>query len=171
MGSVLRPSAKLPNVKSIAPIKSRAPGEFWKKLVRPEVIFLCGTCQGLFPYLIWMIGGLNPDYPYDVCYIPAVIYGAGYIAFLGGSLLIREKPQKVRDPGTLDPNLIGKALVFLFGFAAVQFFFATQAYGGLPLLGYWEGSVDVGEVNAMQSETAFGQLGLLTLTTFLISHG
>jgi len=116
-----------------------------------------------------MIGGLNPDYPYDVCYIPAVIYGAGYIAFLGGSLLIREKPQKVRDPGTLDPNLIGKALVFLFGFAAVQFFFATQAYGGLPLLGYWEGSVDVGEVNAMQSETAFGQLGLLTLTTFLIS--
>ena len=156
-------------MKSIAPIKSSASGEFWRKLCRPEAIFLSGTCQGLFPYLVWMVGGLNPDYPYDVCYIPAVIYAAGYVAFLGGSLLIREKSQKAHRPGTLDPKLTGRALVLLFGFAAVQFFFAVQAYGGLPLLGYWEGSVDVGEVNARQSETGFGQLGLLTLTTFLIS--
>jgi len=156
-------------VKSIALIKSSASGEFWRKLFRPEVIFLCGTCQGLFPYLVWMVGGLNPDYPYDVCYIPAMIYGAGYLAFLGGSLLIRQKSKKAHGSGTLDPDLIGKALVFLFGFAAVQFFFAVQAYGGLPLLGYWDGSVDVGEINARQSETGFGQLGLLTLTTFLIS--
>jgi len=116
-----------------------------------------------------MFGGLNPDYPYDVCYIPAVIYGAGYLAFLCGSFLVREKTKKVHSPGTLDPKLIGKALVFLFAIAAVQFFFAVQAYGGLPFLGYWDGSVDVGEINARQSETGFGQLGLLTLTTFLVS--
>src|SRR5438445_1226899 len=138
-------------------------------LVSPEILFLVGTLQALFPYAIWSLSGFNENYSYDLGYIPALIYVTGYIAFFLGSSLIRRKPHRACRDGTMNSIILRRATIVIFCIAIVEFFLAMETYGGLPLLNYFEGSSDVSEMNARQAEAAFGQLGLLTLTTFLMT--
>jgi oligosaccharide repeat unit polymerase len=156
-------------VKSGEQIKAVASRDFWRKLFRPETVFLLGTCQALLPYVIWRIRGPNEAYFYDISYIPCVIYIIGYFAFVLGAWLVGRKLRQPERGCPLSYDLLRTFLICLIGLGGVELFLAMKTYGGLPLLNYLEGNIDVWEINARQSQAPFGQLGLLTLTVFILT--
>src|SRR2546430_8907438 len=107
-------------------------------LVSPEILFLVGNLQAVFPYVIWNLSGFNENYNYELSYIPAFIYVTGYLAFFLGASLIRSKSQQAHSNGTLNIVILRRAILVIFCMAIVQFFLAIEAYGGLPLLNYFE---------------------------------
>lgn len=125
--------------------------------------------QALFPYLLWHWGGLNPDYRYDVSYIPAVIYGGGYLAFLVGAWSARQFARHEAGDHSIPLEELNTWLLLITVGAALQFLFAAKLYGGIPLFGYLKEATDVWEVNSLQADSFMGQLGLLTFTTFFLS--
>lgn len=146
-----------------------APLTFWGRLVSPETLFFVATIQALLPYVLWHFKGLNPNYDYDLTYIPALIYGIGYLAFFVGTRCGRMLAC-IGGEGYSVPlqPLTGLAL-FIIAAGALQFFLAARLYGGVPLLNYFKETTDVWEINALQQGSISGQFGLLTTTTFLMS--
>src|SRR4029077_21225895 len=70
----------------------------WRRLVRPEVLFLFGAVQSLLPFLLWAMYGPFPFYTYRISYIPLVIWIAGYSAFwIGAKCARRQTIVRRRD--------------------------------------------------------------------------
>ncbi len=144
---------------------------YWIETVfRPEILFLLGTLQAVLPYLSWIEYGANVNYTYNVSYIPLAIYSAGYLAFLAGASLVRRPTGKKQTaPVILSLSNLKMVVGILFVACALQAILVMRVYGGIPLLGYLQGSTDVWSVNDVQADAAFGQLGILTLSTFIFT--
>ena len=56
----------------------------WRKIVSPEMLFAVGGLQSLSPYIWWTLIDKNPDYEYQVSFIPMIFWLGGYLAFLIG---------------------------------------------------------------------------------------
>ncbi|MBW4665957.1 MAG: oligosaccharide repeat unit polymerase [Cyanomargarita calcarea GSE-NOS-MK-12-04C] len=142
----------------------------WRKIVSPELLFLLGTLQALFPYIPWYFQGLNPSYRYEVTYLPVLIWGIGYICFWLGTKSVKIasfiKPKYVVN---IRLNDFKPILLLVVAFVIVQILLAIRLYGVLPIYGYITGTSNVTEVNEIQRESGFGQLGALTVSLFLLN--
>lgn len=146
-----------------------APSHLWRRLLSPEVLFLLGTAQALFPYVLWSFAGLNVNYHYGLSYIPAAIYVVGYLLFLLGARLGAIAARQTMGTCSVPVFPLMFSLVLVLGAAVVQFSLAVKLYGGIPILNYLKEASDVWEINDLQQDSFMGQLGLLTFTTFFLS--
>ncbi len=61
----------------------------WRRFFTPEILFLFGTLQALFPYVLWYFLGSNTNYHYEITYLPVVIWTVGYGFFWLGTKVTR----------------------------------------------------------------------------------
>jgi oligosaccharide repeat unit polymerase len=142
----------------------------WKDFVKPEILFLLGTLQALSPYVLWYFLGSNASYHYEITYLPIIIWTVGYIFFWLGTKVIRINPS-VQSKLFIKLSLGSTKLAILgtIALVIVQIVQAVRLYGILPIYGYITGSANVLEVNEIQRESGFGQLGSLTASLFLLN--
>jgi oligosaccharide repeat unit polymerase len=144
----------------------------WRKFALPEVLLACGTVQALAPYILWYIYGPNENYQYTISYLPVLIWGVGLTAFCCGAWCMRRYSGQ-RQAGAakleFDRGRLKVALYTLLLFIGVQLIFVIKLYGSIPMLAYLSQTSDVTMVNDAQLGSAFGQLGLFTVTLFVIN--
>jgi len=142
-------------------------------LVRPELLFLVGGILAVSPYVTWFLFGKNPDYVYSVGGIPAAYWVFGYVSFFIGSM--KWFPSR---RGKVEMSLIHSVvkwrttellLILCIGLM-IQMYFVISLYGGIPILLFLTGGLDVESVNQTQLESGFGQIGFLFLTLVML-HG
>jgi hypothetical protein len=143
----------------------------WKYLARPSVLMLLAVIQGLSPYLTWELQGKNHLYRYDVTYIPVIIWTVGYASFwVGARLAPKSRSGSVqRLCAALSRTDVNLVLILTLLATIVELVGAIRMYGFLPILEYIRGTVTVEQVNVLQSNSVFGQLGLLTVTLSLLN--
>jgi oligosaccharide repeat unit polymerase len=151
----------------------------WKLFFTPEILFLMGMLQSLFPYIIWYVHGLNKSYFYTTTYIPVFIWVFGYLFFLIGAAFVKD-PKPVFDenfqPISIDFfkkikwNKFNLVLISIFGLTCIFIFQAIKIYDGIPLLQYANETATVSDANDIQTNAGGGQFGvLLVLLLFLNS--
>ena len=146
----------------------------WRHLVKPEILFLIGAVMANFPYLLWRFGYPVPSYSFSISYKPLYLWILGYIAFcLGTGHVSFCLCRKVRKYGGLAPFRIHQGtfrfcVLITIVAVIIQIIFACLLYGVLPILAYFSG-YDVRSLNIAQQASGFGQLGLLTLTLFILN--
>ncbi|MEA5566421.1 O-antigen polymerase [Anabaena sp. UHCC 0399] len=142
----------------------------WRTIFTPEILFFFGMIQALSPYILWNLQGLNPSYHYEITYLPIVIWVIGYVSFLIGTKIIKtnrnSKVNLLVKISLNDLNFITKILIFL---SIVQILLAIKLYGVIPIYGYVKGTANVLDINSIQREAGFGQLGFLSVTLFFIN--
>lgn len=143
----------------------------WKYLAKPSVLMLLAVAQGLSPYLTWHLQGKNQLYRYDITYIPVLIWMIGYASFwLGARLAPKPRSGNVqRLCAALSRTDVHLVLIVTLLATLLQLAGAIRMYGFLPILEYMRGTVTVEQVNLLQSNSLFGQLGLLTITLALLN--
>jgi oligosaccharide repeat unit polymerase len=150
----------------------------WRKIFTPEILFLIGVSQALFPYLIWLVNGPNPTYSYSITYLPLFIWIIGYCSFLFGSFLSGKgvKSDKVTtftSNGIVKFNFkfLNKALSVLTILIVIQMCFITLSYGYFPLQEIINGGTtkNIHDINAAADDTGMGQLGLFVNSLFLFN--
>jgi len=146
----------------------------WRHFVKPEILFLVGAVMANFPYFLWRYGYPVPSCSFSISYKPLYLWILGYIAFcLGTGHVSFCLCRKVRKHGVLSPFRIRQGtfricvLITIFA-VIVQIIFACLLYGVLPISAYFSG-YDVHTLNIAQQASGFGQLGLLTLTLFVLN--
>lgn len=142
------------------------------RLISPRGLLTLAALQALFPYVLWALNGPNPQYvQVPLTGLPLVIWLVAYAAFWAGAAvasLRRPRPAVLHlTVGRVPLQLLMVAGVAL---ALLQTYGLSEVYGGLPLLSYIlaDGRIDVGVANALQSESGYGQLGLLQATLFTL---
>lgn len=134
---------------------------FWRRLFRPELLFLAGTLQALTPYVIWHYNGPNLSYSYPITYIPVAFWGGGYLAFwLGAKLagLSRPRPTVMRlRHGSGRVATLTWVLVIAI---LVQCVALVRVYGGIPILRFIAGDNSVNVDEAARANSFVGQLAL-----------
>ncbi|MBO1070540.1 MAG: oligosaccharide repeat unit polymerase [Dolichospermum sp. DEX189] len=142
----------------------------WRKIFSPELLFLIGTFQALSPYILWAIQGLNPNYQYELTYLPIFIWMFGYICFFLGAKIIKNKRLDNHDNSIKIGMTRLKIIITIVLFVVIiQIFQVIRIYGTLPLYGYATGSIDVNTVNELQKESGFGILGMFSINLFFLS--
>jgi oligosaccharide repeat unit polymerase len=142
----------------------------WRKLVTPEILFLLGTIQALSPYVLWYFLGSNTNYNYEITYLPIIIWIVGYVFFWLGTKVIKTSsitPTKLLIK--LNLSSTKAATLVVMALIAVQIMQAIRLYGVLPIYAYIAGSSNVTEINGLQNDSGFGQLGLLSTSLFLLN--
>jgi oligosaccharide repeat unit polymerase len=141
----------------------------WKLLFAPEILFLIGTVQSLFPYIIWFFNGLNKNYAYTTTYVPITIWITGYLSFwLGARLMRGTKPIQADFLAVVKWDKFNLILGLIFGLVCIVIGQAIEVYGGIPLLQYASSTSHVTDVNDLQNNASAGQFGLLlSLLLFL----
>ncbi len=141
-----------------------------RKILAPEMLFLLGTLQAISPYLLWSFQGLNPSYHYEVTYLPLIIWGTGYICFWIGTKIVKNsrflQAQSIVHISLNDLKIITIFFIFI---SIIQIILAIRLYGVLPIYGYITGTSNVFEINDIQHESGFGQLGLFSLSLFFVN--
>jgi oligosaccharide repeat unit polymerase len=142
----------------------------WRKLVTPEILFFLGTIQALSPYALWYFLGSNTHYNYEITYLPVIIWIVGYTFFLLGTKLI--KTSSITPPKLLikiSLSSVKAVTLATIALIAVQIVQAISLYGVLPIYAYIAGSSNVAEINQLQNDSGFGQLGLLSTSLFFLN--
>jgi len=142
----------------------------WRRLFKPEVLFLFGTLQALSPYLLWYAYGPNVSYNYRISYIPAVIWIVGYLCFWLGAKCAGEQPA----PASNRP-LVGHTASFVWltvlVLAAIllQCIALAHLFGGIPMLQFFSGQTRVWDVDQAVLERGFlGQMGLFLCSELVL---
>jgi oligosaccharide repeat unit polymerase len=151
----------------------------WRNLFRPEILFLIGALQAIFPYLIWSINGPNTAYSYSITYVPLFIWFIGYTSFfcgcyLGGNNSNKKKESHHFDTITLvktSRRILNRGLFFLTGSLIIQIYFISLSYGYFPLQEILLGSTNksIQDINLSTEESTFGQLGIFLNSLFLFN--
>lgn len=127
--------------------------------------------QALAPYFLWAIYDPNINYTYSISYTPILYWALGYLAFLLGALPIggqlsgsssSSAPIALQALHWNQKNI----LLILLVAVSIQSILVFSLYGGVPLLLFVTGEMDVFQVNELQVGSGFGQLGILLLTLF-----
>ncbi|MFZ0662035.1 MAG: O-antigen polymerase [Acidobacteriaceae bacterium] len=141
----------------------------WRKIFRPEVIFLAGTVQALLPYLLAAFGVTPPDVNALLSYYPLFIWIIGYASFwIGTRLGPRDIPNGASPPVQVSMSILKAVLVILVVAGLFEMYGLTKLYGGIPLLAFASGRLDVNDTNFIQTQSGFGQVGAAALTVFLL---
>ncbi|HWF65769.1 MAG TPA: O-antigen polymerase [Acidobacteriaceae bacterium] len=141
----------------------------WRKIFRPEVIFLLGTLQALLPYVLAAIGATPPEVNSLLSDYPLFIWIIGYACFwIGTRLAPRDIPDGVSPPVAVSMSILKGSLVILILAGLVEMYGLIRLYGGIPLLAFASGQLDVNDTNSIQTQSGFGQVGLAALTVFLL---
>ena len=143
----------------------------WATIVRPELLFLIGGVFGISSYVKWFLFGKNLDYSYSITGIPAVYWVVGYLSFFVGSMKwLPIRVRRVQRPliGSVDRWRTNGLLVVLLVGLAIQIYLIFSLYGGIPLLLFFSGDLDVESVNQAQLSSGFGQIGFLFVTLILL---
>ncbi|HEY0141486.1 MAG TPA: O-antigen polymerase [Thermoanaerobaculia bacterium] len=133
----------------------------WRRLFRPELLFLAGTLQALTPYVIWYYNGPNPSYDYPITYIPVAFWGGGYLAFwLGAKLagLSRPRPTTIRLAHG-SSRVAWLTWVLVIGIL-LQCVALVRVYGGIPILRFMAGDNSLNVDDAARANSFIGQLAL-----------
>ena len=142
----------------------------WRKLFDPEILFLIGTIQALFPYILWQSQGLNESYRYEITALPIVIWSIGYFSFWLGARFVRKKKlitlESIQNVSLKKIKLATRITISAIIF---QVILAVQVYGILPIYGYTTGEITVSETNDLQRESGFGQFGILSSSLFFLN--
>ena len=143
----------------------------WKYLARPSVLMFLALLQGLSPYLTWELQGKNHLYRYDVTYLPITIWAIGFASFwVGARLAPRARRGSVeRVCAALSRADVNLLLIVILLITMVELAGAIRMYGFVPILEYMRGTVTVEQVNLLQTNSVFGQLGLFTVTLALLN--
>jgi len=146
---------------------------YWRHLVKPEILFLVGAVMANLPYLLWRCGYPVPPYSFSISYKPLYLWILGYIAFCLGTGFVGYPRRKTRKPQSFTPFCIHHAnfrfFISITIFAAIiQLILICLLYGTLPIGGFFYG-YDIETLNMTQEASGFGQLGLLTLTLFVLN--
>jgi oligosaccharide repeat unit polymerase len=142
----------------------------WRKFFSPELLLLIGTFQALSPYVLWAIQGLNPNYQYELTYLPIFIWILGYVCFCLGAKIIKNKRlDNYGNSIKIDMAHLKIITTIVLFVIIIQIFQVIQVYGTLPLYGYATGAIDVNTVNELQKESGFGQLGIFTISLFFLN--
>ncbi len=140
----------------------------WRRLFKPEVLFLVGVIQALLPFALWWLYGPYPDYPYEISYIPAVIWISGYVAFWVGAKFARPRSDA---PQHLAPNTqrLVWPVVALIAAAWIQIAAFNRVYGGIPFIQYLTGRANTYEMEELtMSNAVSGQLGIFLFSQLLL---
>lgn len=142
----------------------------WRKFVTPEVLFLLGTIQALSPYVLWYFLGSNTSYDYEITYLPVIIWIIGYAFFwLGAKFVKTDFTSSIQSSIKLSLGSTKIAIWVTIALVIIQITQAIQIYGVLPIYGYITGVSNVTEVNELQRDSGFGQLGSLTALLFFLN--
>ncbi|MBD2197807.1 MULTISPECIES: O-antigen polymerase [Calothrix] len=142
----------------------------WRKIVSPEILFLLGTLQALFPYIIWMIQGPNENYNYEITYLPLFLWTIGYFFFWLGTRFFKSNVDNVSSK-LIKISFNGlKRIIFIISvLIIIQIINIVQAYGFLPILEFFSGSININDVNNNAVDTGFGQLGIFVTSLFFLN--
>lgn len=148
----------------------------YKKLVAPSNLLFLGLGQALIPYIYWELYGLNESYSYDVSYGPLLIIIVGFLFFWLGSrpnsfwFGSRTYSFKSSEVGFLIATKRLRLITYITLVAIIiQLLYAIKLYGGIPMLMYITSEFNVQDLNTAQTQSGFGQLGFLLLTTFFLN--
>lgn len=141
----------------------------WRKLLRPEVLFLMGTIQGLLPYLLFAIFGTSAVVDFELSYYPMWIWIIGYICFFIGTRIgPRNFSESMETDVPVSMSLLKTALVVLSVISLGEIVGLIRVYGGIPLLLFLSGTADVNDTNLAQQASGLGQIGAASLTVYLL---
>lgn len=137
----------------------------------PIFLFFLGFCVALSPYLYWSMCEKDNPYVYEISYYPAWIWSIGFVSFSAGALIVKGgvRPNVVAGTSSTEREnakrvLLVLLLTYWIGTASV----VGGVYGGIPLLGYIRGSVEVNEVNQVQTTALGGHLGFVLASCFAL---
>ena len=137
-----------------------------KFLLSPLGLFLMGALQSVLPYLHWQLFGKNLNYEYDISYLPLLLTFFGCFAFFIGCTIYRVPAGKPYS--LVNIPKVKKILFYLCLVLIIQLFFLYDLYGGYPLGMYINGNATVGDINAIQTTSIPGQVGLANVTNFAV---
>jgi oligosaccharide repeat unit polymerase len=140
----------------------------WRRLFRPNVLFLLGTIQGMLPYGLLAFGENPATALFDISYYPVAIWIIGYICFFVGTRLagrpVIAPPAEIRVSLRTLKIVVGLLCVTAF----VEMVGLTRVYGGVPLLLFAGGQAIVTETTELQTQSGFGQVGASVLIMNLL---
>lgn len=141
----------------------------WRSLFSPEILFLVGTLQAVFPYLYWRLYGQNKLYAYEITYVPVVIWTLGYLAFWLGAKCARHRSYDVPQVPHFRIGMSAFTWI-LAGGVLLQLAILFYILGGIPIAGILGGGTNVWDVDsAIADRTGFGQMGLLLVSLFVLN--
>lgn len=147
----------------------------WRYFFKPEILFLMGVVLANLPYIFWRFGyEMPPAYHFTISYIPLYLWFMGYIAFWFGAksvpifLLEKRKSVKIETSFAIGASLWRFCSISVIFLCVIQVILVIRLYGIIPIIGFFS-EYDVKTLNLMQQEFAFGQLGLLSLTSFTLN--
>jgi oligosaccharide repeat unit polymerase len=141
-----------------------------KQLFRPDVLFLIGALQAVIPHLILVSSGIYSGNPFEILYGPEIIWGLGYLSFWAGTRVPRRGFLNSHYPPIpVSLNVLKFALVLQSIFCLGEIYAASRVYGGIPLLAFIAGTADVSDFNLAETQSGFGQMGLLLLSLILLT--
>jgi oligosaccharide repeat unit polymerase len=141
----------------------------WRKLLRPEVVFLFGTLQALIPYFAAFTGITPPEVNVLLSPYPLFIWIIGYVFFwIGTRLGPRKIPESNSPMVPVSMSFLKGSLLLLISGALIEMVGLIRLYGGIPLLAFASGQLNVSETNELQTQSGFGQVGAAGLTVFLL---
>lgn len=145
----------------------------WRAIVSPEALLLLGAVQANLPYVLWRYYPVCDRYPVRISYEVLPLWGWAYGAFVLGAVhvstcMVRRRREDRGLPYKVDGGRFRLALIVVLGAFGVQLCMACILYGVIPLVAYFRG-FHVATLNLLQERSAFGQLGLLMLTRFVLN--
>ncbi len=140
-----------------------------RRLLRPDLLFLLGTLQGLLPYLLLATGAAPEVTFFQLSYYPLAIWSIGYVSFWVGTRLIPQfsSPAVPRDVPVSLP-VLKAALLVLVSLSLLEMVLLAKVYGGIPLLMFASGAASVTDTNSAEASSGFGLVGLATLILSLL---
>ncbi len=139
-------------------------------IFKPELIFFLGIGQALTPYFFWFLFGVNENYSQEITGQPILIWLVGYMVFILGAKFAKRSFKSHHVESIFNRRRIIfflKVTIFVWCCVLIP---VIQAYGGVPLLKFIFGSMDVGAVNQLQASSFPGLFGVwFTVNNLLIS--
>jgi oligosaccharide repeat unit polymerase len=137
-----------------------------KFLLSPTGLFFIGALQSVLPYIHWQFFGKNINYDYDISYLPFLLTFVGCLAFFIGCIIC--KVPVGQSYALVNIPKVKKILFFLTLILIIQLILLYNLYGGYPIAMYINGNTTVGDINAIQSTSIPGQVGLANITNFAV---
>lgn len=141
----------------------------WRRIFRPDVLFLVGSLQGVFPYALFLTDSVPDTITSMLSYYPLVMWAIGYLCFWAGTFLVRRHgPAGAHHETRLSFRALKRAMGSLCVLSLLEMVGLTKLYGGVPLLMFASGAASVNDTNNAEAASGFGQVGAALLTLHLL---
>ena len=146
----------------------------WFRMFHPSALFFLGAAQANLPYVLWLLGYPRPEaYNFSVSYVPTILWLLAFGAFCVGVLLSRILFAKSIAPKVIEWDYVDQRRVLLLGNTTmvaliIQIALVINLYGVIPVFAFWSGH-DIWDVISRQSDSGFGQLGLMLISIFILN--